>query len=275
MWNESSRIRSSVFTGPFKGAALILSSYGNLEVVVTQADGALAHFWLYGDFGWRGPTFLPGKASGPPAFIQSRFGRVGNYEVIVPRPGGGLSHFWRDNDGGEVWHEGAAPVAGDNWSGLGLIHSNFGHLEIVGARNGRLQFLWQERPGGAWSAPQDIDAARATKGRPAFIQSSYGVRGNFEVVALTADGRLVHYWRNNDAAGFPWSTGTLLSHAADAAQIDFNDVTMIQSSYGRLEVISRASNRSVLMHYRAALGQPWEGPIPGPAMGGDGSTFQI
>src|SRR5581483_12094904 len=34
------------------------------------------------------------------------------------------------------------------------------------------------------------------------IQSTYGKQGNFEIVIPKGE-RLVHYWRDNDAAGFP------------------------------------------------------------------------
>jgi len=240
--------------------------------VVVQKDGAVAHFWKNGIFGWSGPTFLPGKAAGVPAFVQSGFGRCGNFEVIAPSPGGGLRHFWRDNDGSVLWHRAPPPQGDGNWSGVGLIYSNFGHLEVVGVRDERLTFLWQDGPAGVWRR-EEIDPARAVKGRPAFIQSTYGVRGNFEVVGLTDVGGLVHYWRNNDAAGFPWSAGTLLPPVPNAPPLHFDDVTMIQSSYGRLEVVARDASRSAILHYREGLGLHWEGPISGPAMTCDGTTF--
>ena len=268
IWTKAESIRYSAFTGPFFGAAAIVSRAGDLEMIAAQTDGALAHFSYHGTFGWSGPTFLPGKASGPPAFIQSRFGGVGNFEVIVPRPGGGLSHFWRDNNGGEVWHEASRPVATGVWSGLGLIHSNFGNLELVGIREGSLEHFWQNGPGGAWLITVPLSNAADFVGRPALIQSTYGTGGNFEVVAAKTSGQLVHYWRNNGVPGFPWSDGIALAPLAAQPSYAFDDVTLFQSSYGRLEVFAREKfqeKRSVfwLIHYRAALGQDWEGPIKG------------
>jgi hypothetical protein len=267
-WTKAESIRYSAFTGPFCGVSAIVSRVGDLEMIAAQTDGVLAHFSYHGVFGWSGPTFLPGKAAGPPAFIQSRFGGVGNFEVIVPRPGGGLSHFWRDNDGAEVWHEATQPTATGVWSGLGLIQSNFGNLEIVGVREGSLAFLWQNGPGGAWSIPVTLTNDADFAGRPALIQSTYGTRGNFEVVAAKRSGQLIHYWRNNGVDGFPWLAGTAFAPGATQPTYAFDDVSLFQSSYGRLEVFAREKFREKLsafwlIHYRAALGQRWEGPIKG------------
>jgi hypothetical protein len=264
IWNAGDRIRSSGLTGPFRGAALVLTNYGNLQLVATQTDGALAHFWFCEICGWQDETFLPGKAAGPPAFIQSRFGHRGNFEVIVPRPGGGLSHFWRDNDGIPIWHTAQPPATTGTWSGVGLSHTSFGNLAAVGVRNGILNFLWQEEPGGSWSI-HPITIAQVVCGRPAFVQSSNGVRGNFEVVVAKAAGRLAHYWRNNDVQGFPWLGSRFLPPSGNQGSV-FDDVTMIESSYGRLEVLAREATASAFVHYRAALGQAWEGPVWGPPM---------
>jgi hypothetical protein len=265
-WTKAESIRYSAFPGPFWGASAIVNRIGDLELIAAQTDGALAHFSYRGIFGWSGPTFLPGKVAGSPAFIQSRFGGVGNLEVIAPRFGGGLSHFWRDSDGAEVWHEATQPTSTGVWSGLGLIQSNFGNLEFVGAREGSLLFLWQDGPGGVWSNPVPLAKDTDFAGRPGLIQSTYGTRGNFEVVAAKQSGQLIHYWRNNDVAGFPWSAGTVLALGTPPPTHDFDEVSLFQSSHGRLEVFAREKFREKqsvywLIHYRSALGQPWEGPI--------------
>jgi hypothetical protein len=261
-WTEGDRIRKPDFCGPCSGASLILASSGDLEMVATQDDGSLAHFRRAGIHGWQGPIFLPGRAAGPPAFIRGRFGQHGNYEVIVPTPGGGLSHFWRDNDGGEVWHEAARPANAGQWSGLGVIHSSFGNLEVVGTKDRELVFLSQNGAGGTWSAPPDvIPIGSPVVGRPGFIQSSYGNPGNFEVVVANNDGRLSHLWRDNNAAGFPWAVARVFGTDRRGRVRSYDDVTLLQSSFGRLEVMAHVSGRSVLEHFRAPLGEPWEGPI--------------
>ena len=263
LWTQAEQIRSSAFPGPFFGtAAIVNGSSAGLDLVVAQTDGALAHFSYDCVAGWSGAQFLPGQAAGPPAFIQSRFGR-GNLEVIVPCPGGGLSHFWRDSSAQGVWQEAANQPAHDGtWSGLGLIHSTFGSLVVAGVKDESLHFLRQNREGGTWSAKRVLMDTRSV-GRPALIQSTYGVQGNFEVVVAKSDGGLRHYWRNNDD---PWNDGPPFLSGLHQSLYRFHDVTMFQSSYDRLEVFAvekYAKGKTVykLIHYRSGLGQSWEGPI--------------
>jgi hypothetical protein len=238
---------------------------GGLELVLAQTDGTLAHFSHDGSAGWSGAQFLPGQAAGPPALIQSRFGG-GNLEVIVPRPGGGLSHFWRNKGIQGVWRDAPnLPAPDGTWSGLGLIHSTFGSLVIAGVQNGSLHLLSQNGEGGPWAGQRVLMDARS-EGRPALIQSDYGGQGNFEVVVAKTDGGLQHYWRDNDNPARTWNTGPPFMTSLRQPPYRFHDVTMFQSSYGRLEVFAAekfAEKKTTykLIHYRSGLGQPWQGPI--------------
>lgn len=54
LWNTAETISSGALPGPWLGAALILSNYGNLEAVVAHNDGQFAHFALVGIWGWQG-----------------------------------------------------------------------------------------------------------------------------------------------------------------------------------------------------------------------------
>lgn len=245
--------------GPFFGAAMILSNYGNLELVAAQADGRVVHSPLEGILGWQGPTSLPGNiGAGAPAFIQSRYGGVGNFEVIVPHRDGGLAHFWRDNDHGEVWHEASRPTTAGRWSGVGLIHSGYGNLELVGVVDGALVFMWQNGAGGPWSAPATL--ATGAMGRPGFIQSTYGgTNGNFEVVYGRNDGGLAHVWRDNTSNDLRWSAPVNFDERFGTTQ-RFRDVTLIQSSFGYLEVLARGDRSTLVSAFRAAHGAPWEEP---------------
>ena len=85
------------------------------------------------------------------------------------------------------------------------------------------------------------------------IQSNYGTRGNFEMVIPRRGDRLSHYWRNNDAPGYPWSgptdfgTGVVLGTA------------LIQSSFGgNLELVALVGNQ--LVHYWRDSSFAWHGP---------------
>ena len=262
VWQEAERsIHERAFPGPFFGASMIFSNYTNLEIVASQADGRLAHFALVGVWGWRGPVFIPGvMAAGPPALIQGRFGRRGNFEVIVPRAEGGLAHLWRNNDSGDTWAAATAPITTGRWSGVGLIHSSFGNLELVGVMDGALVFMWQNGPAGPWSGPMTIDAG--VRGRPGFIQSTYGGRhGNFEVVAARVNGGLSHYWRDNSASNLGWSRPVTFNEM-DGSPAVYEDVTVIQSSYEHLEVLARHTRSTLVSHFRAAWAAPWQQPNP-------------
>jgi hypothetical protein len=95
------------------------------------------------------------------------------------------------------------------------------------------------------------------------VQGGFGTRGNFEVVAPLATGRLAHYWRHNDAAGLPWH-GPIPFGPTD----HYEPVALIQSNFstagagrGNLEVLARTGGR--LDHYwRDDVNPfPWHGPF--------------
>jgi hypothetical protein len=99
-------------------------------------------------------------------------------------------------------------------------------------------------------------------GKPAFIQSTYGNRGNFELVVPAAGGGLSHYSRNNDLEGLPWSgpvrfgIETGLISGASLIQGDFG-------ASGNLEVMASDSEGHNLLHFWRDSGPSynWNGPI--------------
>jgi hypothetical protein len=74
---------------------------------------------------------------------------------------------------------------------------------------------------------------------PVLIQSRFGTQGNFELVTAMPEGKLAHYWRNNDDPPvYPWSLATLFG---DGPGTVFTTPTMIESNFGspgNLEVIT-------------------------------------
>ena len=86
------------------------------------------------------------------------------------------------------------------------------------------------------------------------IQSNFGTKGNFEAV-LREGNHLVHYWRNNDASGFPWHKTVLFGDNVDSAP------ALIQSNFGgkgNFELVVKEGNK--LRHYwrnNDASGFPW------------------
>ena len=195
---------------------------------------------------------MPSRSSS--FFIQSNSGTNGNFEVVTPRVGGGIAHLWRNNDTPAFPWSGPAIAFGSTGdiTSVSLIQSSFGNLEVVVREGDRL--FHNFRAGiGAWSSMSGLPGAVAISGAPAFIQSTYGKAGDFEVVAPLAGGGLAHWWRANDRPGMPWAGPlTFGSGAVDA-------VALLQSSFGNLEVVARVGSQ--LVHYfRDAAG--WHGPFP-------------
>lgn len=100
----------------------------------------------------------------------------------------------------------------------------------------------------------------AVASNPVLIQSRFGAKGNFEMVAASAANGLFHFWRNNDNPFLPWSGATAFGGAA--GHIDA--LTMIESNFGtpgNLEVIVRtgADLRSFWRDSGPAFN--WNGPF--------------
>lgn len=113
--------------------------------------------------------------------------------------------------------------------------------------------------GGSRTLPLQIDgepqvACHGPCGNPALIQSTYGTAGNFELVTPYPGGGMAHYWRNNDLVIPVWNGPYIF--ATDVGSVDA--VSMIQSSYGNLEVVARIGDR--LAHFYRDFNGVWNGP---------------
>ena len=204
-------------------------------------------------------------ARGVHAFIQGRFGRAPhtNFELIVPLPAGGLAHYFRDNtDAAAAWFgpfpfaQGLGPV--DAVSVAQTSYGDPGNLELVARAGGRLVWLWrQSDPPFAWSQPLEI--ASGVSGTPAFIQGCFGrpPHTNFELVAPLAAGGLAHWFRDNADAAAPWRGP--YPFAQGLAPVDA--VSLIQSSYGNLEVVARAGGRLVWLWRQSDPPFAWSQPL--------------
>jgi hypothetical protein len=251
--------------GPTSASAVIQSNFGpgNLEVVALGAPwgptkGQLWHFWR-DTAGWhQGVEIAAGVTGVGVGFIQSGLTVLGqtsanvrgDFHVVAPLIvgdglNGGLGHWTRLND------RPGLPWTGQGFGGdLGLIDevsliqsnptpelggwlSHPGPLELVARRSGELWHFWLDADG--WhhdSGP----FATGVAGGVSFIQSSFGQKGNFEVVASLLGGGLGHWWRNNDDSSLPWAQST--TFAADLQEI--GPVSLIESnmsSPGLLEVV--------------------------------------
>jgi hypothetical protein len=216
--------------------ACIQSDYGNPEVIARSGDN-LRHFFRSGN-SWSGGYRITSAASGAPGFIQSSFGSRGNFEVVVPREGGGFLHIWRDNDlSEEPWYTNRF---GGNMraEAVALIQSNYGNLEIVVRDDDRLLHMWRAGTSNDWSSPTLI--AADVRGVPAFLQSSGGTRGNFEVVVPARGSGIRHFFRDNDDPTLPWIENTIsdpysLRSAGGQSRGDFDGVSIVERS-DRLEL---------------------------------------
>ena len=93
-------------------------------------------------------------------------------------------------------------------------------------------------------------------GNPVMIQSSFGLKGNFELLVALATGGLAAFFRANDGNGVPW--GGPVIFGTELGRIDA--LSMIQSNFGgNLEVVARVGDR-LKFFFRDGL--TWKGPFP-------------
>ncbi|HEY8202641.1 MAG TPA: Dot/Icm T4SS effector Zinc-dependent metalloprotease LegP [Actinomycetota bacterium] len=193
--------------------------------------------------------------------VQSNFGTKGNFEMVVARAGGGLAHYWRNNDAAGMPWSAAIPFGGTtNYEAVCLAQSNYGvpgNLEVMARTGNQLHFFWRDSgPSFTWHGPFPITTGVA--GGPALIQSTFGTKGNFEMVVARAGGGLAHYWRNNDNPAMPWSAAIPFGGTAS-----YGAVSLIQSNYGipgNLEVMARTGNNVHFFWRDSGPSFTWHGP---------------
>jgi Astacin (Peptidase family M12A) len=251
-----------------------------------------------------GPRLVGSNHSGN--FLQSSFGNQGNFELLITQ-GAGLTHFFRNNDApGVPWfRSGSQPVvppAGGGIirrtpNGVAVIQSNFtpdgvhGNLEAVARMTPALD------PGGTdslasyffdsrtlqWNGPTTLVANGQTifgvTGTPAFVQSTFGRQGNFELLVPMGN-KLVHFFRDNDAPGLPWViSGSQPNVPTGGGGVIPNSptaVAIIQSNFkgdgthGNLEAVVRmtptidpsGAGDSLVFYFFDSGTLRWSGPFP-------------
>ncbi|MGF7239353.1 MAG: hypothetical protein ACQSGP_31005 [Frankia sp.] len=239
-----------------------LANPGSLEVVARYGT-TLSFLWRDGGpaLRWRAPSPITSGAGGVPSMIQSTFGQRGNFELVSPTSGGGLFHIFRDND-----------TTGSPWSGktsfgtslgvvdaVSLVQSNLGggSFEVAVRIGTRLVHIYRT-VGRVWFATIPTPIITGVTGNPSMIQSTFGTIGNLELVVPAAGGGLLHVWRDNDQAGYPWQTPTAFGQSLGVVDA----VSLIQSNLGggTLEVVARVGER--LYHFQRDATSPyaWHGP---------------
>jgi hypothetical protein len=251
--------------GPVDALTMIFSNLanpGSLEVVARYGT-TLSFLWRDGGpaFRWRDPSPITSGAAGVPSMIQSSFGTRGNFELVSPATAGGLFHIYRDNSAAGARWSRQTPFGASLGSvdAVSMIQSNLGggSLEVAVRIGTRLVHVYRT-PAGTWSSAVPTAVVSGVSGNPAMIQSSFGVVGNLEVVVPAAAGGLIHVWRNNDVATFPWETPTAFGRSV--GRVDA--VSMIQSNLGggSLEVVARVGDLLYFFWRDAASPYTWHGP---------------
>ena len=232
---------------------------GNLAVLA-RVGNALVNF--YRDdvaFAWHGPEPVCTGVTGVPSFLQARpgvLGSKGDYEMVVPLQSGGIGHFYRNNDDENLaWH-GPFPFGTDLGivDAVSIIQSNFstagnglGNLAVVARVGSQLVYFFRDDAAPfVWHGPEPVFTGAS--GAPSFIQaipSTYGTRGDYELVVPLESGGLGHFYRNNDDPLFLWSGPIVF--ATDQGPV--GGVSLIQSNFssagsgpGNLAVVSVANN---------------------------------
>jgi hypothetical protein len=117
--------------------------------------------------------------------------------------------------------------------GVSMIQSNFGtlgNLEIVATDLGgfRLMHFWRDSgPFFDWHGPLDIAKEHRSSvysGNPAMIQTTFGDRGNLEMVARSDD-KLAFFWRDADLES-KWNGPEIIAKGVTGTP------ALIQSTFG-------------------------------------------
>ena len=260
--------------------SMLQGNFGGKLEVAARIGNRLALYWR-GGATWNGPAMfgLPG-VRGNPAMIQSLFGGRGNFELVVPLEGGGIASYWRNNDApGLPW---SAPTLFGSSDGqvdaIALLQSNLGdpgNLEVIARYGTRLALWWRESgPPWRWSGPFYFFDGAA--GVPSMVQAKFGAKGNFELVTPLAAGGAAHLWRNNDAAGLPWSGPS--ANIAPRQQVVA--ASLMESNFGapghggNLELILRTQDGRNL-HYWRVDGPPWTWTGPTATLDRNGAAVSV
>jgi len=261
-------------SGRMDGAALIqgdFGSFGNLEVLAVDSGGyRLLHFWRDSgpSFDWHGPIQVSRESSRPlfsgsPAMIRNNFGNRGNFEAVVPSANGGFYHYWRDNDDPALPWNGPFEFLRNagRYDAVALIQSNFGdsgNREMIARTDDRLDFFWRDSgPKFQWNGPTTI--IRGVTGTPSMIQSTFGNKGNFEVVVPLINGCLGYFYRNNDDDLLPWHGPLMFGMSSGKAQ----SASLIQSNFGEpghLELVAQMEDHLALFWRDSGPDFRWNGP---------------
>ena len=292
----------------FKGDGV----HGNFEAIVRVRpafvlDPAPMDFWFFDSKAnkWAGPfPFLADGqrvtgVTGDPMLIESNRGTLGNFELLVPQ-GDAIVYYSRDNDNpqlpwrrmGQLSYKAPPGQLGPVPQSITLVQSTFktdgvhGNFEAVvrvraaiASDPDTLDSWFFDSAKLTWNGPfpliADGQGVSAVTGDPLLIQSTWGRKGNFELLVPQGD-TIVHYSRDNDNPPFPWRRVGELAYKARPDQLGPRPagIAMIQSNFkadgvhGNYEAAVRvhaaiASDPDSLDFWVfSSQSQKWNGPVP-------------
>ena len=267
----------------FSGRQLVDARNGltHPRIMVGSAVGQLAGFRHHGNF------------------LQSTWGARGNFELVVVQ-GDGIQHYTRDNDdvalpwklAGTLSYQAPPGKPGPTPKSVSVIQSTYradgkhGDYELIArvkspipTESDHLDFWSFDSSTGNWTGPSPVlvdgQPVAGVTGDPVLMQSTWGTKGNFDLLVPQGD-VINHYIRDNDNPQTPWYLVRTISYQSLSTHLGPKPVgvTMIQSTFfgdgrhGNYELIVRvkpalASQPEYLDYWTLdSETANWNGPFP-------------
>jgi len=182
-----------------------------------------------------------------------------NFELWTIAPGNSIRHYWRD---GVSLQWNVAETQGNDCYASPCVtgttyNRNFEYVYETtnqGATGCRLHHRYFDQGSGTWgdgglfgpANPNDVE------GLAGFIQGDYGAPGNFEVVVLTAERALQHWWRDNGGPMTWWESAQFGSNVALSA------AALVQRFDRGLDVICTTQNGTMQRYFRPNASAAWQ-----------------
>lgn len=265
-----------------RGPAIIQDSYGTPGRRQLVARVELESGWALGRFvlqtrsglGWGTPVVITASKglpySGMPVFVQSDRLPGGSYDIYAPLEDGLVQFMCNSPDPAAPWFSFRSLGSLGQIDALSLVESRLstGRFELMLRQGPNLAVMWRQKngPPDSWQEPFHLFDNAA--GRPAMIQSKFGLNGHLEVLTLDRDGNLLHAWRNNDEpASAKWhGPHEVVTAPAGTSRVKPDDfVALFQSNYGApgpgtLEAVCSIGGRHYHLTRDAAPPWKWNGP---------------
>jgi hypothetical protein len=200
----------------------------NFEMLSTVSGIQIRHWWREGasPFPWSKAAKFGKDAAHCPTLTATTYNR--NFEAVYMTTTNRLHHWWY-NQNDHKWYDGGLFGPKDAAGIPGFIQGNYhapANFEVVVRTcGGRLNHWWRENgPPWNWhnggSFGKNIALSAAT-----LVQGRKGPKGNLELVCVLANGRMQHWWRD-DEHGFRWKIRDIFGRCINTPPV------MIEGQYG-------------------------------------------